>query len=119
MKCGELWWVDFDPTVGSEIQKTRPAVIVSNDLGNHYSKRVQVVPMSSNTSRIFPVETLVTVNGATSKAMADQLTTVDKQRLKNRIGSLSAEELALLEKAIRIAVNLRPAYPAHDRPNWV
>jgi mRNA interferase MazF len=106
MKRGELWWVDFDTAVGSEIRKTRPAVIVSNDVSNQYSTRVQVVPVSSNTRRIFPVEALVTVGGAKSKAMADQLTTVDKQRLKNRIGRLSDDETAMLETAIRIQLNL-------------
>jgi mRNA interferase MazF len=106
MKRGEVWWVDFEPAVGSEIRKTRPAVIVSNDMGNLYSQRVQVVPTSSNTSRLFLVEALVTVDGAMSKAMADQLTTVDKQRLKNKIGRLSPEEMASLEKAIRIQLNI-------------
>jgi len=106
MKRGEIWWVDFDPTVGSEIRKTRPAIIVSNDMGNQYSKRVQVVPTSSNTTRIFLVEALVSVDGTKSKAMADQLTTVDKQRLKNRIGQLTADEMAMLEKAIRIQLTL-------------
>jgi mRNA interferase MazF len=98
--------VNFDRAVGSEIQKTRPVVIVSNDLGNQHSKRAEVAPMSSNTRRIISVDTLVTVNGAKSKAMADQLTTVDKQRLKNRIGCLSAEDPALLEKAIHIQLAL-------------
>jgi mRNA interferase MazF len=106
MKRGEVWWVDFDPALGSEIQKTRPAVIVSNDMGNQYSNRVQVVPTSSNISRVFLVEALVTVDGVKSKAMADQLTTVDKQRLKNRICRLFADEMAALEKAIRIQLNL-------------
>jgi len=107
MKRGEVWWVAFDPSIGSEIRKTRPAVIVSNDLGNQHSKRVQVVPTSSNTERVFPIEALVTVDGQQSKAMADQLTTVDKQRLKSRIGELPPHELAALEKAIRIQLNLR------------
>ncbi len=106
MKRGEVWWVNFDPSVGSEIRKTRPAVIVSNDVGNEHSRRVQVVPTSSNTSRVFPVEALVTVGDATSKAMADQLTTVDKQRLEKKIGRLSAGEMAALEKAIRIQLTL-------------
>ena len=75
-------------------------------MGNQYSKRVQVVPTSSNTTRIFLVEALVSVDGTKSKAMADQLTTVDKQRLKNRIGQLTADEMAMLEKAIRIQLTL-------------
>ena len=50
MTRGSIWWVEFDPAVGSEIRKTRPAVIVSNDLANRYLSRVVVVPLTSNIS---------------------------------------------------------------------
>ena len=56
MKRGEVWWVTFDPAVGSEIQKTRPAIIVSNDSANRNLKRVVVVPLTTNTSRVSPGE---------------------------------------------------------------
>ena len=62
MKRGEVWWVEFDPSVGSEIRKTRPAVIVSNDAANRNLLRVVVIPLSTNTSRVYPGEALVTVD---------------------------------------------------------
>lgn len=73
MKRGEVWWVEFDPSVGSEIRKTRPAVIISNDAANRMLAGVVVVPLTSNTSRLYPGEALVTLSRVQSKTMADQI----------------------------------------------
>ena len=73
MRRGEVWWVSYQGTSGGEIQKTRPAIIVSNDAANHYANRVQVVPLSTNTDKLYPCESLVTLDGKQSKAMADQI----------------------------------------------
>jgi len=100
MKRGEVWWVEFDPSVGSEIRKTRPAVIVSNDVANRNLARLQVVPLTSNTERLYPGEARVTVAGRESKAMADQIMTADKRRLKGSLGQLSSGDMEAVEKAI-------------------
>ena len=106
MKRGEVWWVDFDPSVGGEIQKRRPAVIVSNDAANKFLNRVQVVPVTSNVSRLYPSEAYITVAGERSKAMADQLATVSKARLRERIARVGAEELTAIDRAIRVQLQL-------------
>ncbi len=106
MNRGEVYWVDFEPTRGGEIKKRRPAIIMSNDASNRVLNRVQVVPMTSNTSRIFPPEALVHVNGVPHKAMADQIRTVAKERLSQRIGMLTQPDIRAVEQAIKLQLGL-------------
>lgn len=106
MKRGEVWWVNFDPAVGGEIQKHRPAVIVSNDAANAYLNRVQVLPLSSAVDKVYPSEARVTFAGKDGKAMADKLTTVSKTRLSRCGGRLTAEEMRDIERAIRLQLDL-------------
>ena len=106
MKRGEVWWVAFDPALGSEIQKTRPAIIVSNDSANRNLKRVVVVPLTTNTSRVFPGEASVSVAGEFCKAMSDQLMAADKLRLKEKLATLSKSDMLEVEQAICVHLGL-------------
>jgi mRNA interferase MazF len=100
MKRGEVWWVEFDPAIDSEVRKTRPAVIISNDAANRHLARVVVLPLTSNTERQYPGEALVTLGGKASKAMADQIMAADKTRLKTQLGTLSKADMRAVEEAI-------------------
>lgn len=106
MLRGEVWWVDFDPSRGGEIQKVRPALIISNDAANKFLNRVQVVPLTSKIEKLYPSEAYVTVDGKRSKAVADQLTTVSKLRIKNKFGRISESDLKSVERAIKVQLGL-------------
>lgn len=99
--------MEFDPSVGSEIRKTRPAVIVSNDIANRHLARVVVVPVTSNTGRLYPDEAQVMVGGELRKAMADQIMAADKSRLKSRLDALQEADLKAVEAAILLHLGVR------------
>jgi mRNA interferase MazF len=107
LKRGEVWWVTFGSSVGGEIRKTRPAVVVSNNAANEVLNRVVVVPLTSRTSKVYPSEVLVQVEGREVKAVANQIATAAKERLQNRMGSLSPADLRAVEDAILLHLGIR------------
>lgn len=103
---GEVWWTTFGPAVGTESSKTRPAIIISSDDSNEFLERVQVVPLTSNVTKIYPSETVVTLRGKKNKAAADQITTVSKKRLREKIGRITVEEFASVEFVLKLQLGL-------------
>ena len=103
---GDVWWVAFDPAVGGEIRKTRPAIVVSNDAANRALNRVQVIPLTSRTDRLYPGEAYVMLDGQRRQAMADQIATVSKLRLRGRIGGIASADMNAVHRAIRIQLAL-------------
>lgn len=98
---GEVLWIAFDPAIGTEIQKTRPAIVLSKDLSNMAARRLSVVPLTSNVSRICPAEAVVVVNGKQSKAMADQIPTASAERVRGKGGILNGSDIRAVEAAVK------------------
>ena len=116
MRRGEIWLVDLEPIRGSEANKTRPAVIVSNNGRNRAAEKsgrgvLTVVPLPSNTSRIFPFQVLVAAGVESglcgdSKGQAGQVRAVDVPRLVSRRGRLDPATLVQLDQALLLHLDL-------------
>jgi mRNA interferase MazF len=108
LRRGDIVWVALDPTRGTEIRKTRPAVVISNDSCDTYGSRVVVLPITSNVSSLYPGEARIELSGKPARVLGDQIRSVDKARLRSRIGRLRQEELRDVDDAIRITLGLWP-----------
>lgn len=101
---GEIYWANLSPTVGSEISKTRPVLIVSNNINNQFAATTSILPITSTTDKVYPFEVFLSKGEGNlsndSKAKANQIRTIDKQRIGNRIGEISKAKLEEIEKAI-------------------
>jgi mRNA interferase MazF len=105
---GDVFWVVLDPARRTEIRKTRPAVIISNDSCNQYGTRVIVLPVTSNVASLFPGEAMIEIQGRPARVLGDQIRSVDKSRLGARIGALSPAELLAVEEAVLITLGFPP-----------
>ena len=109
---GDIFLVNFDPTLGHEIKKTRPALVIQNDVGNRYSPLTIVAAITSSLSPVpFPVEVVVAAsrtNGLTvaSAIRLDQIRTIDRQRLLKRLGVADPATMRKVDEALRISVGL-------------
>lgn len=106
VKRGDVYWANFDPSRGTEIQKVRPAIILSNNLFNKHLPRVIVVPVTSNIERVFAFDALVVIDQKKGKAMLDQMRAIDKSRLGKKICSLTTIEMIDVDRALKLAVAL-------------
>lgn len=105
-KRGEVYWVNLDPTLGSEVKKTRPAVIISNDGQNRVGKKVIVAPMTSILKKIYPFEVKVILGDKESKVMIDQIRAIDCQRIGRKLGNLSFNEMKELDTILKLVLAL-------------
>lgn len=104
IRRGDIYLVQLDPVVGSEVGKTRPAVVLQNDLANRSSPTVTLIPVSSKADRVFPFQVRIPAGEGglpqTSKALCEQIRTVSRERLVQYVGHLPAERLAEIRVAL-------------------
>jgi mRNA interferase MazF len=109
-KRAEIWLVRLDPTEGSEIKKTRPALIVSNDANNRFAGTVTVLPITDRGEKIFPFEAALPLIGAglskPSKVKCQQVRTIDKARLIKRMGEARPDTILQIEEALKIHLGM-------------
>jgi mRNA interferase MazF len=103
---GEVWWVALDPAVGTEIRKTRPAVVVSNDSCNRYGGRVVVLPVTSHVESVYPGEALIDVAGKPARALGDQIRSLDRSRMRRRLDTLSEDDMQAVDAALRVTLDI-------------
>ncbi|HWQ95521.1 MAG TPA: type II toxin-antitoxin system PemK/MazF family toxin [Gammaproteobacteria bacterium] len=111
MKRGEIYYADLSPSVGSEINKRRPVLIVSNDANNKASTTLTILPITSNVERVYPFEVALAKKESglpkPSKVQAQQIRTISKQRIKGKMqGRLNKETLFLVDAALRLHLAL-------------
>ena len=107
MKRGEIWWVALDPGQGAEIQKTRPCVVLTNDILNRLRKTVVVLPLSTAAKPHPPITISVNCQDRPAVAVIDQVRAVAKHRLKSKIESLDAKDLAAITSALSTILEIR------------
>jgi mRNA interferase MazF len=105
-KRGEVYWVSLDPTQGDEVKKTRPALVISNDMGNEHTNLVIIAPITSNYSRIYQAEARATIDGKKAKIMLQQCRAIDKSRLGKKIETVGKEVMLDIERALKVVFDL-------------
>ena len=111
IKRGDVYWVNLNPIEGSEIGKTRPAVVISNDINNELADTITILPITSSVEKIYPFEVFIPRGMANipgdSKTKANQIRTVDKKRIKNLIGTVPDTILKEIERAVKIHLDFK------------
>lgn len=107
LKRGEIYWVNLNPTMGTEINKIRPGLIVSNDVASQFARILLIAPITSKKIEIIrPFEVAISIQGKKSKVLLNQCRAIDKARLGNKIGSADSATMMLVDEAIKIAFGL-------------
>jgi len=111
IRRGNIHWVKLDPIEGSEIGKTRPGIVISNDINNELADTVTILPVTSSVGKVYPFEVFISKGTGNlpddSKAKANQIRTVDKKRIKNLIGTLPDSVLEKIERAVKVHLDFK------------
>lgn len=105
-KRGEVFWANLDPTIGTEINKKRPCLVISSDEGNEVSSRVTVAAITTSVNIVYPFQVKIRMKNKDGKVLLNQIRTIDKQRLDGKMGALEKETMHAVDKALKIALAL-------------
>ena len=105
-KRGNIYWIQLDPTIGSEIQKTRPCLILSNNSQNKNGQRVIAAPITSKLKTVYPFEAKIKLKDRDCKVLLDQIRALDKRRIDSMIDSIDPITMFQVEEALKIALAL-------------
>ncbi len=106
-KRGDIYWINLDPTTGTEIQKTRPCLVISNNSQNKKGMRVIAAPITSKLKTVFPFEAKILLKDRECKVLLDQIRALDTRRIGDKIASLDSFTMRQVEDALRIALALK------------
>lgn len=106
-KRGDIYWIQLDPTIGTEIQKTRPCLILSNNSQNKKGLRVIAAPITTKVKTIYPFEAKIIIKNKECKALLDQIRALDKKRVLSKIDSIDSQTLYQVEEALKVALALK------------
>ena len=105
-KRGDIYWIQLDPTIGTEVQKTRPCLILSNNSQNKKGMRVIAAPITTKVKNVYPFEAKIVIKGRECKVLLDQIRALDKQRMNSRIDSIDPQTMFEVEAALKVALGL-------------
>lgn len=106
-KRGDIYWIQLDPTIGTEIQKTRPCVILSNNSQNKKGMRVIAAPITSKVKTVYPFEAKITIKDRECKVLLDQIRALDKRRIASKIDTIDLHAMVQVEEALKVALALK------------
>ena len=110
IKRGEIYWVKLDPTFGKEVNKTRPCLVISNNRQNEFSPLIIVVPITSDLDKIYPFEVVVEIGWGKGKILTDQVRSLDKDRLGNKIGQIDETTMTEISEKMKRVMALEKQY---------
>ena len=105
-KRGDIYWIQLDPIIGTEVQKTRPCLILSNNSQNKKGMRVIAAPITTKVKNVYPFEAKIIIKGRECKVLLDQIRALDKQRMNSRIDSVDLQTMFEIEAALKVALGL-------------
>ena len=106
IRRGDVFFADLDPVIGSEQGGNRPVLVIQNDVGNIYSPTIVIVPLTTRMKKKLSTHVPIILNGCPNVVLGEQMRTISKSRLQDRIGRLSKQDMCKVNYAIQVSIGL-------------